>query len=147
MIDTETKLTSAATLEAKREQIKKERPEKIGVTICCGTGCQAYGGLKVAEAFRQQLAEQGMADKVNVKTTGCHGFCERGPLIVIRPENILYQRAKIEAVPKIISETLITGKVIDKLLYTMPGTKEKITAEEEVPFYKKQMRLVFGANG
>jgi NADH-quinone oxidoreductase subunit F len=141
------KLTSTVELEAKRKQLKKKRPDMPGVTICCGTGCQAYGGAEVAEGFKQELKQQGLEGKVVVKTTGCHGFCERGPLIVIRPLNTLYQRTRIEDIPQIVSDTLVKGSIVDRLLYTIPGTKEKIMAEEEVPFYKKQMRLVFGANG
>ena len=142
------KLGSSTELENKRKTLLKgRRNDRAGITICCGTGCQAYGGTKVVDAFKQQIEEQGLKEKVDIKTTGCHGFCERGPLIVIRPKNILYQRAKIEDVAEIISETVIKDNVIDRLLYTVPGTKQKVATEDEVPFYKKQMRLVFGANG
>ena len=142
------KLGSSTELENKRKTLLKGRRNDIaGITICCGTGCQAYGGTKVVDAFKQQIEEQGLKEKVDIKTTGCHGFCERGPLIVIRPKNIFYQRAKIDDVAEIISETVIKDNVIDRLLYTVPGTKQKVATEDEVPFYKKQMRLVFGANG
>ena len=142
------KLGSPQELEARKQSlISGRQSDKPCITICCGTGCQAYGGVKVVDAFRHEIEEQGLREKVDILTTGCHGFCERGPLIVIRPENILYQRAKIDDVPEIISGTIVKGNIIDRLLYTTPDTKQKIAQENEVPFYQKQMRLVFGANG
>jgi NADH-quinone oxidoreductase subunit F len=85
--------------------------------------------------------------KVDVKATGCHGFCERGTLVVIKPQNIFYQRVKVEDVPEIVSETVVKSNIIDRLLYTDPNTGKKIIHEHEVPFYKRQKRLVFGNNG
>lgn len=142
------KLSSPAELEALRQQITAGRDaEKTCITICCGTGCQAYGGAKVAEAFRKEITERKLEDIVEVRTTGCHGFCERGPLIVIKPKNIFYQRAKEKDVAEIITETVVNGNTIDRLLYTTPDGKEKVTYENDIPFYKKQQRLVFGPNG
>jgi len=79
--------------------------------------------------------------------TGCHGFCEKGPLVVIHPQKILYQRVKPEDALKIFQETILKGKILESLLYEHPTTGEKITHEDEVPFYKKQMRIIFGNNG
>ncbi len=142
------RLGSPAELDSFRRRLLSLRsPTDKRITICGGTGCQAYGALKVADAFKTALSEAGLADSVEVKTTGCHGFCERGTLLVIYPENILYQRVKPEDVPEIVSDTVIGGKIIDRLLYTVAGTKEKIVHVGDVPFYKKQQRLVFGANG
>ena len=141
-------LNSPQELEAKRASIIKSRDiDKPCITVCGGTGCQAYGGKGVASAFEQEIKQQGLQDKVDIRITGCHGFCERGPLVIIKPQNIFYQQTKAEDVPEIISETVLQGNVIDRLLYIAPGTREKITHEPEVPFYKKQMRLVFGDNG
>lgn len=142
------RLSSPDELEALRESIIKRRdPNKPCITICGGTGCHAYGCEGVVAAFRQETKRQKLETKVDIKTTGCHGFCERGPLIVIKPENIFYQRVSVEDIPEIISETIIKGNIIDRLLYIDPNTGEKIAHEHEVPFYKKQERLVFGNNG
>jgi NADH-quinone oxidoreductase subunit F len=141
-------LASPAELEMLRTEIQANSGTKSRmITICCGTGCLAYGGAKVAQAFRDEIKARGLEGGVAVKTTGCHGFCERGPLVVIRPEDILYQKVKPSDVAAVISETIEQGKIVDRLLYTIPGTKDRITYEHDVPFYKKQMRLVFGANG
>ncbi len=134
-------------LQKKRSRIMDSRPDVSTIAVCCGTGCQAFGGEKVAQAFREKIAESGLQNSVAIKTTGCHGFCERGLLVVIRPQNIFYQRVRLEDVDEIFNETVINGKIIERLLYITPDGSSKITSEEEVPFYKKQMRLIFGANG
>ena len=82
-----------------------------------------------------------------MRKTGCHGFCERGPIIVIHPEKICYFQIKPEDVPEIISRTIKDKEVIERLLYTDPATNEKIIHESEIPFYKHQERIVFGSNG
>jgi (2Fe-2S) ferredoxin len=84
---------------------------------------------------------------VEIKVTGCHGFCERGPLLVINPQKFFYQKVQVEDVPEILSETIEKGNVIDRLLYVNPTTGEKIVHEDEVPFYKLQERIIFGKNG
>jgi NADH-quinone oxidoreductase subunit F len=142
------KLGSPGELEALRESIVSQRdPDSLCITICSGTGCHAYGCEKVTAAFQQEIKQQGLADKVDIRTTGCHGFCERGPLVVIRPKDIFYQRVRVKDVPEIISETVLKGKIIDRLLYSDPNTGQKIVSEHEVPFYQKQKRFVFGSNG
>ena len=142
------RLNSPDELERVRKLIVESRdPGKLCLTICGGTGCHAFGCEKVVAAFKQEIKQQDLATKVDIRTTGCHGFCERGPLVVINPENIFYQRVSVEDVPEIISETIIKGNIIDRLLYTDPNTDKKITYEHDVPFYKEQNRLVFGNNG
>ncbi len=142
------RLNSADELERVRKSIVENRdPGKPCLTICGGTGCHALGAGKVVTALQQERKQQGIENKVDIRTTGCHGFCERGPLVVIKPANIFYQRMSAEDVPEVISETVVKGNVIDRLLYTDPNTGKKITYENEVPFYKGQNRLVFGNNG
>jgi len=142
------RLSSPDELEAIRKSIiKGRRPNKPCITVCGGTGCHTLGSEKVAAAFKQEIKQQGLKTKVDIRTTGCHGFCERGPLVVIKPENIFYQWVKVKDVAEIISETVLKGNIIDRLLYTDPNTGKKVTLEQEVPFYKKQRRLVFGNNG
>jgi len=101
----------------------------------------------VLEAFQAEIKTQATENRVNLRMTGCHGFCERGPLVVIQPEEIFYHGVKVEDVPQIISETVIKGEIIDSLLYVDPSTSQKIAHESEVPFYKKQRRLLLDMNG
>ncbi len=135
------------TLEAVRESIIKNRdPNKLCITICGGTGCLALGGKSVISAFNQEIKRKRLETEVDVRITGCPGFCERGPLVVIRPQNIFYQQVRVEDIPEIISETVLKGNIIDRLLYTDPNTGKKIICEADVPFYKKQKRLIIGNN-
>ncbi len=135
-------------LEELRAEISESRKqEKTTVTICAGTGCHAYGCMNISAAFKESIKRQNLQEKVDVRTTGCHGFCERGPIVVIQPEGIFYQRVKLNDVEEIISETVLNNNVIDRLLYEDPKTETKIIKEKDVPFYKKQKRIVFENNG
>ena len=141
------RLSSPDELEGKRKSILAARdPAKPCLTICGGAGCLALGGASVIAAFKQEIEKQGLSIKVDLKVTGCPGFCERGPLVVIEPNNILYQRVKEEDVSQIISQTILDGKIIERLLYTDLKTGEKIVHESEIPFYNKQQRLLLANN-
>ncbi|MEA1921527.1 MAG: NAD(P)H-dependent oxidoreductase subunit E, partial [Pseudomonadota bacterium] len=142
------KIENASQLDAYRNQCAAERdPDRAMIAVCTGTGCQAHGCDKVVDLLRSELNSAGLSDKIEVKTTGCHGFCEKGPLAVIRPEGILYQRVKEKNIADIVSKTIAKGEVLDKLLFFDPATKERVKLEKDVPFYKLQERLVFGDNG
>jgi len=127
--------------------LESRKSQKRCITICGGTGCHAYGCLKVAQGFKDEIERQNLGDSVDVKTTGCHGFCERGPIVVIQPEGIFYQRVQVKDISQIVSETIVGKKIVNRLLYADPKTEEKIIYEKEVPFYKKQKRIIFGNNG
>jgi NADH:ubiquinone oxidoreductase subunit F (NADH-binding)/(2Fe-2S) ferredoxin len=143
-----TRLKSPAELEALRQSIIKKRdPNKTCITVCNGTGCHAHGCKNVTAAFREEVERQNLAGKVDIRITGCHGFCERGTLVVIKPQDIFYQRVRVADISEILAETIGKGNIVNRLLYTNPKTGEKITHEHEVPFYKWQKRLVFGNNG
>jgi NADH-quinone oxidoreductase subunit F len=142
------KLGSAADLKELREKILSRRdPNAPCVAICCGTGCNAYGAPAVVEAFKEEVENRDIPDRVKIITTGCHGFCERGPLIVITPGKIFYHGVKVEDIPEIIEKTILQGELIDRLLYEDPVTGKKVVHEDAVPFYKFQKRIIFGSNG
>ena len=142
------RIRSRQDLEAlQKELVKKRQQDRQRITICGGTGCHAYGCAKVTEAFKRGVATQGLEDKVDIKTTGCHGFCERGPIVVVQPGDIFYQRVEPEDVPELLGETIVKGSIIDRLLYTDPVVGKKIVHQHEVPFYQKQERIIFGSNG
>ncbi len=141
-------INSPAELEEFRKGIlSKKDPKKPLITLCSGSACHASGCGEVAQSLETEIQKHGLTDAVEIRRTGCHGFCERGPIIVIHPEETCYLQIKPEDVPEIISETIKEKKVIDRLLYTDPETGEKIVHESEIPFYKHQKRLVFGSNG
>jgi len=142
------RIDSPADLEKLRKSILSQRdPDKPCITLCSGSACHATGSGKVAESIEEEVKKQGLRDEVDIRKTGCHGFCERGPIIVIHPEEICYFQITPEDVPEIVSQTIKEKKVIERLLYTDPDTNEKIIHESEIPFYKNQKRLVFGSNG
>jgi NADH-quinone oxidoreductase subunit F len=120
---------------------------EISVSVCGGSGCHAYGCEVVASALESEIDRLGIGGKVGFFKTGCHGFCEQGPLVVVRPENFFYRKVKPEDVAEIVSETVIEGKVIERLLYEDPTQKRKIAREDDIPFYAGQQRIVFGDNG
>jgi NADH:ubiquinone oxidoreductase subunit F (NADH-binding)/(2Fe-2S) ferredoxin/Pyruvate/2-oxoacid:ferredoxin oxidoreductase delta subunit len=141
------RLNSPAELEKLRKDILSKRdPKKPCITLCSGSACNASGSTDVASAIEEEIKKQGLTGSVDVRRTGCHGFCERGPIIVIHPEEICYFNIEPKDVPEIISETIKEKKVIERLLYTDPSTNEKIVHESDIPFYKYQERIVFGSN-
>ncbi|MBU7015617.1 MAG: NADH-quinone oxidoreductase subunit NuoF [Theionarchaea archaeon] len=143
-----TKLKSINELEALRTSIMEQRDqEKLCISVCSGTGCHASGCEKVTAALQEELRKTHLTDKVDIRTTGCHGFCERGPIMVIFPKGIFYQRVTPDDVSEIISETILNDKIIDRLLYVDPMSGEKIIYEKDVPFYKRQKRILFANNG
>ncbi len=142
------KLTSIKDFENYIEKVKKDTETgKTCITICAGTGCQAHGSMNVAEKLKEKIKSKNLTDKITVKTTGCHGFCERGPLFVIQPQGIFYEKIKEDMLDDIIEKTVLNGEVIEKFLYKDPVTKKKIDLEEEIPFYKKQKRILMKNNG
>jgi NADH-quinone oxidoreductase subunit F len=142
------KLRNPEDLERLREaQAAARDPDRTCITVCAGTGCLASGCEPVTAAFREEIEKQGLAEEVDILTTGCHGFCERGPVVVIRSEDIFYERVGVKDVPEIVSETIINGNTVERLLYADPQTGEKIVHEHEVPFYALQERVILGDNG
>ncbi|MDD3622108.1 MAG: (2Fe-2S) ferredoxin domain-containing protein, partial [Methanofollis sp.] len=119
------------------------------VQVCAGTGCLASGSAAVREAFKEESRKRGMEIGVTfmADATGCHGFCERGPLVVVHPSKIFYQQVKAEDVPEIFEKTVLNGEVIRRLLYRDPLTKERYQTAEKVPFYASQHRVVLKNTG
>lgn len=143
-----TKLRSEKDLKDLRETILRGRdPNKTCVTVCGGTGCRAWGGEEVRLAFIEEIHRQNLDGKIDVMRTGCHGFCERGPVVVILPKEIFYQQVAVSDIPEIVAQTLAKGEILQRLLYTDPATGRVITYDHDVPFYKGQMRQVFSDNG
>ena len=141
------RINSTAELEELRKSILSTRDaSKPCITLCSGSTCHASGSKKVAASIEEEIIKHGLSGKVNFRKTGCHGFCEMGPIMVIYPEKICYTKIKPEDIPEIISQTIMEKNVIERLLYTDPGTNEKIVHESEIPFYKNQMRLVIDPN-
>lgn len=136
------RIKSLEELEKVRQEILSPRdPSKPCISICAGAGCIASGAGEVIAAFKAEIEKQGLKTDVDTKGTGCPGFCERGPVVVIYPEEICYLQVKPEDVSEIVSQTIKGKKVVDRLLYVEPSTGEKATRESDIPFYKHQERI------
>ncbi|MEW6680986.1 MAG: NuoF family protein, partial [bacterium] len=107
-------------------------------------GCLALGAERLSELFENEVKKRNL--DIEILKTGCPGFCEKGPLVTIFPQDIFYSKITSDDVSLIIEETIIKGKVIDKLLYEDPNTKEKIIKTSDIPFYKKQTRRLLSLN-
>jgi len=141
------KIKSVSELNKLRQKIlSKKDSKKPCITICSGTGCRAYASEKVSSAFQEELKKQKLEKNIDIKRTGCHGFCEKGPIVVIYPEEICYLQVKPEDVTDIVSQTIREGKIVERLLYIDPHTGKKIIHESQIPFYRHQNRLIFGNN-
>jgi len=141
------RLSSASELEKLRKHVLSERdPDKPCIAICAGMGCLDRDNGRVISAFEKEIDKRDLKTKVDLRATGCHGYCEKGPLVVIYPEEICYVEVSPKDVPEIISQTVLGKKVIDRLIYTDPDTGKKAAHQSEVPFYKNQMRYIFGNN-
>lgn len=117
------------------------------VLICAGTGCVSSGSKKVEAALRDQLAQKGLDKEVQIVETGCHGFCEMGPLVIVYPEGVFYVRVQAEDVPEIVEQHLYKGRIVERLLFKETETLEKIANYNEIAFYKKQQRMVLANCG
>lgn len=140
------RLNSGADLERLRQGILAKVDGKRVVSVTNGTDGRTRHSQSVVQAFIGEVEKQGLADKVIVKGTGCHGFCEKEPTTIIFPEEICYVGVKPEDVPEIVSETLAKGKIVERLLFKDPATGKNSTKESEIPFYKSQSRIVLGNN-
>ncbi len=144
---TATRLQSPLDLALLREKLaNRADTERVSIAICAGTGCRANGSMDVLEEFRTQLSAEGL-EHVDVRATGCHGFCEKGPLVVIHPARTFYCGVRPKHVADILEKIVRGSGVVESLLYTDPVRSTKCECETEVPFYAKQQRVVFRNSG
>ena len=128
-------------------QIQKRISDKKSVLIVSSGTCgRARGSSDLIEALEQVIKDENLHDKVSIKVTGCHGFCEAEPNIIIQPQDIFYQHVNPEDAKEIIFETILKNKIINRLLVSDPVTGEKAVKEKDIRFYKKQERIVLGDN-
>ena len=114
---------------------------KYNILVCGGTGCESSQSSLIAENLRKEVAAQNLQDDVQVIMAGCFGFCEKGPIVKIMPDNTFYVRVTPEDAKEIIAEHIIKGRKVIRLLYVDPETNEHISDSKHMEFYKKQMRI------
>ncbi len=117
-------------------------PEKRNILVCMGTGCISGGAEDSLYSLREEIEKQNLGERFQVKQTGCHGFCQRGPLVVIQPEGTFYSKVTPADVPEIAQSLLPEGKIVERLLYREPVTDKVLPHYTDIPFYHKQQRLV-----
>ncbi len=130
----------------RQEILSKRDPNNPCISICAGAGCIASGADAVITAFSKEIEKQGLSARVDTKGTGCPGFCEQGPIVVIYPEEICYVQVKAEDVPEIVEKTIQANEVVERLLFIDPVTGEKAVHESDIAFYKSQERTVLCNN-
>jgi NADH-quinone oxidoreductase subunit F len=129
------RISSLSEFERVREEIRaKHDSNKAWISVCGGTSCSASEARPVREALQEAIAKNRLKRKVGLKLTGCHGFCEHGPLVVVSPDGICYERVKPEDAAEIVEKTVIGHEVIERLLYVDPKTEEKVPLEKDIPF-------------
>ncbi len=120
---------------------------KRHIVLCGGTGCLSSRSDEITAEFNKLIEEKNLQDKVTVNQVGCFGFCSQGPFVKIYPEDTLYRLVQVEDVAEIVEKDIIGGEIIDRLLYVDPNTAEKITKQEDINFYKKQVRIALHGCG
>ncbi len=113
----------------------------VDILICGGTGCQASNSIDVMETLINEVASAGLKDKIKVQITGCFGFCEKGPIVKIMPDNIFYIEVTPEKAKLIIEEHIIKGNIVEECVFQEPETGNRFLKQSDIPFYKKQMRI------
>jgi NADH-quinone oxidoreductase subunit F len=142
------KINSPEELEKLREGlIPAQNAKKIKILISTkATCCQLQQSEKVTSALIDEIEKTGLTDRVEILTTGCLGFCELEPIVIVKPKGALYKNVKVDDVPDIVAKTIMKDEIIDRLLYVNPLDKEKIELEDDIPFYSGQNRILLGNN-
>ena len=120
---------------------------KRHVVLCGGTGCLSSHSDEIKAEFEKLIAEKNLGDKVTVNQVGCFGFCSQGPFVKIYPEDTLYRMVHLSDVEEIVNADLIGGEVVERLLYVDPVTQEKVKKQDDINFYKKQVRIALHGCG
>ncbi len=115
--------------------------------VCAGTGCVSCNSFKIKEALEQEVQKRNLQNEVLVIATGCNGFCERGPILLVQPDGIFYQQLKVEDVPRLVEEHLLKGRPVKKLMYVPPAEKEPVPKMKDIEFFKHQRLIVLRNRG
>jgi len=132
------RISSASELEDLRKAILQERDPTKKIIRICNTGCRGSGSIKVADAFVHQITAENLQGRVTIKRTGCHGFCEMEPFVLIEPSRIFYPKVSPDKISKII-KSIYREEVLEDLLFKHPETGKPIVRQDEIPFYSKQL--------
>lgn len=135
------RIASEKDLTCIQQNIKKERKYRKEVIVCGGTGCLSSGNDRILENLKKKIKDLGKEEEIRIVKTGCVGFCEKGPIVKILPDNTFYAEVTPDDVDEIINKDLIENGIVEKLLYRNPLTKETVRDSDEIDFYKKQKKI------
>jgi NADH-quinone oxidoreductase subunit F len=141
------KLKSPHEIKEERLCLEAFETTRPCISVCAGSGCNASGAQNVLQALHRELDKRGLAGTIDVKSTGCHGFCEKGPVMIVWPEKVFYNGVSQADAVAVVNSVTDGHKPVEKLLYKDPNTGERVLHEHEVPFYARQQRILFGNNG
>jgi NADH-quinone oxidoreductase subunit F len=127
---------------AKEESTMSEALYRANVLVCGGTGCEASGSADTFQMLVDEVGRRGLENEVQVIHTGCRGFCAMGPIVIIYPDGIFYCQVHGEDIPHLVEETLVKGRVVQRLTYKEPSSHEAVPFYGEIPFYRKQLRII-----
>lgn len=114
---------------------------RMHLLVCGGTGCVSSDSMLIVENLKKQIKAANLSDEVQVVATGCFGFCEKGPIVKVHPDNVLYVEVKPDDATEIVNEHVIKGRTVERLLYIEPTFEQRISEHKDMPFYKKQLRI------
>ena len=135
------RITSENDLNKIITDVENNRTYRKEVIVCGGTGCMSSGNDKILENLQNKVKELGLESEIRIVKTGCVGFCEKGPIVKIMPDNTFYAEVTPDDVDEIVAKDLITNETVKKLLYKDPITKETIQNSDQINFYKKQRKI------
>jgi len=121
--------------------ITTEKTYRMHLMVCAGTGCVSNRSYEVKEALEKELRKNGLENEVAVVPTGCNGFCERGPIMVVQPANIFYQQLAVKDIPHLVQEHFLKGRPVTRLMYSPPGAKQPVPFLNDIPLFKKQVLI------
>src|SRR3972149_6626483 len=139
------RLSSPGVLVRLCEELREKEPEKV-VIVSCGTCGVSRGGRSLVEELSKTLQRAGTNGQVRLRVTGCLGYCDREPIMIVSPQGFFYPQPKIADVKEIVEKSVLAGQPIERLLLKDPDTGKSFHTKEEIPFYKNQSPIIFGAN-
>src|SRR5438132_8999281 len=141
------KLKSPSEVNEMRLCLEAFETTRPCISVCAGSGCKASGAQNVLDSLHRELERRGLEGAIDIKSTGCHGFCEKGPVMIVWPEKVFYNGVSQSDAKDIVNSVTNGHKPVEKLLYKDPTTGQRVLHEHDVPFYARQQRILFGNNG
>jgi len=126
---------------------ENEKAYRMHLMVCAGTACVSNNSFEIKDALEKEIKKQGLEDEILVVTTGCNGFCERGPLLVVQPGNIFYQQLEKKNIPHLVEEHFLKGRPVKKLMYKPPKEKSPVPVLSDINFFKKQVLVALRNRG